>query len=324
MNLEATTSDSQSGPPARRRGFSLVEILLSIFILGIGMIMVASIFPVGANWTRQATEETIGQTIAQNALSVIEQYYVGGPCSGDIASGSASNTVLNNTVDTPFRLQTMPGFIKIPTRLRAYQFGNTNPFPAPNPMACTYFWTAVCRLNPAHRVGPITSSNHEFAGSYKYDIYILVFRKGDVNHTFSQGPTEAAGKPFALMRDFGAFDATNFPFRPENYIPRIDLMPFQGGTYNANATPAVVNAVPPVGMIGIGDTSGTVFRMGFDPNSGRGVPRPLLLGQQQPTDTPQESVLYAPGPDGVSGAAIGNTNFSSSPLIYVYQTTLTL
>ena len=50
-----------------RGGFSLVEVLLATFILGIGMIMVASIFPVGANWTREATEDSVGQVISQAA-----------------------------------------------------------------------------------------------------------------------------------------------------------------------------------------------------------------------------------------------------------------
>src|SRR4051812_41156300 len=57
-------------PLATRRGFSLVEVLLAIFILGIGMIMVASVFPVGANWTRQTAEGSVSQTIAQSAMSV--------------------------------------------------------------------------------------------------------------------------------------------------------------------------------------------------------------------------------------------------------------
>ena len=42
----------------RRRAFSLMEVLLAVFILGIGLIMVATVFPVGADWTRQSTEDT--------------------------------------------------------------------------------------------------------------------------------------------------------------------------------------------------------------------------------------------------------------------------
>jgi prepilin-type N-terminal cleavage/methylation domain-containing protein len=57
--------------PAERRGFSLVEMLLAIFILGIGVISIASLFPAGIALQRQATDDVVGPIVAKNALATI-------------------------------------------------------------------------------------------------------------------------------------------------------------------------------------------------------------------------------------------------------------
>ena len=56
---------------AGRRGFSLAELLLAIFILGIGVISVAAIFPAGITIQRQSNDDSIGPTVAHSALSLI-------------------------------------------------------------------------------------------------------------------------------------------------------------------------------------------------------------------------------------------------------------
>jgi prepilin-type N-terminal cleavage/methylation domain-containing protein len=54
-----------------RAGFSLVEMLLAIFILGIGVISIAALFPAGIALQRQATDDTIGPIVAKNAFATI-------------------------------------------------------------------------------------------------------------------------------------------------------------------------------------------------------------------------------------------------------------
>ena len=54
-----------------RRGFSLVEMLFAIFILGIGVISIAALFPVGLTQQRRSADAIIGPTIANNAIEVI-------------------------------------------------------------------------------------------------------------------------------------------------------------------------------------------------------------------------------------------------------------
>ena len=55
----------------RRAGFSLVELLLSIFILAIGIIAISAIFPAGILQHQQASDDVIGPIVAQEALGVL-------------------------------------------------------------------------------------------------------------------------------------------------------------------------------------------------------------------------------------------------------------
>ncbi len=55
----------------RRRGFSLVELLLAVFILGIGIIGISALFPAGIAQQRQATDDIMGPVVADNALAIL-------------------------------------------------------------------------------------------------------------------------------------------------------------------------------------------------------------------------------------------------------------
>jgi type II secretory pathway pseudopilin PulG len=297
--------------PRYRVGFSLVEVLLAIFILGIGMIMVASVFPVGANWTRQATEESNAQTIVKIAHGVIKTHF--GPdgdmralLAPDFSTGAGPNPGNYNSVlkgAAPFEVQPLPGLTadanpgtpSIPASERAYQFGNSQPFPAPNWRQCTYFWSAAVRLNPMHR-NPTPPSGDPFNGiipasSYNYDIYVLVFRKGAVEHTYAHStfPTRDEGK-------WGNPDYMR--------VPSLITAPWQSGSFSGSTW--TVDAVPPIGQYGIGVQSGTVFKQVVNAAYNGAEPRPMII--------PGEQVIISPAADG--------TSLSASPLIYVYQTTM--
>ena len=53
------------------RGFSLIELLLAIFILGVGVISVAAVFPAGIIQQRRTQDDVYGPVVAEAALSTI-------------------------------------------------------------------------------------------------------------------------------------------------------------------------------------------------------------------------------------------------------------
>ena len=54
-----------------RRAFSLVELLLAVFILGIGIIGISALFPAGIAQQRQANDDIMGPIVADNAMSIL-------------------------------------------------------------------------------------------------------------------------------------------------------------------------------------------------------------------------------------------------------------
>ena len=262
-NVKTTISEiGTAGRPLPRRsvlsrGFSLVEVLLAIFILSMGLIMVASIFPVGAEWTRQNAEETIALGIAENAFSVVQSRM----------DNSDFSAITSTTV------QGVPTFLtKFTANERAYKFGSGQPFPVSDPTTASYFWTLMARRTP--------SSNTSGSTYLKaYDVYILVFKKGAVENVFGQNPVQA---PQQYTR--GA---------TEYYMP-----------YTVSAGFGSV----PIGGVGIGVNSGTVFRS-INTSSG---------AKSNPGISGGENVFWGPPSD----IPAGGTK-TGSPLVYVYQTTLT-
>ena len=54
-----------------RVGFSLIELLLAIFILGVGVISIAAVFPAGIIQQRRTQDDVFGPVVAEAALSTI-------------------------------------------------------------------------------------------------------------------------------------------------------------------------------------------------------------------------------------------------------------
>jgi len=74
MMTEATEMVESAGEfraSGTRRGFSFVEILFAVMILGIGFILIAGIFPVAINQTQANGDETIAATTARQGAAII-------------------------------------------------------------------------------------------------------------------------------------------------------------------------------------------------------------------------------------------------------------
>ena len=54
-----------------RRAFSLVELLLAVFILGIGLIGISALFPAGIAQQRQASDDIMGPVVADSAVALL-------------------------------------------------------------------------------------------------------------------------------------------------------------------------------------------------------------------------------------------------------------
>lgn len=145
----------------RRRGFSLVEMLVSIFILGTGMLMVAGVFPVAIKWTNQNTEQTVGQIVASNALGQIESEY----------SGATPPQVLG-----PY----------------PYAYGTCHPYTVQGSAAqagnASYYWSAYLTPVASPTGGPGTDGT-------TYRVSIFVFGNPDPSARYPTSATNGGGAP---------------------------------------------------------------------------------------------------------------------------------
>src|SRR4051812_45135556 len=69
---QSATRNPQSAMGTRRGGFSFVEVLFAVMILGIGFILIAGVFPVAIAQTQSNGDETVGAAAARNAVRYLE------------------------------------------------------------------------------------------------------------------------------------------------------------------------------------------------------------------------------------------------------------
>jgi hypothetical protein len=189
-------------------------------ILGIGLIMLATVFAVAGNWVRQSADESTGQMIGPTAAAAIQARY----SAADMGAVTEAVTILPN-------LGT-----KMTWRMRTYAFGQPSPWPTPWRLSTEYndgspvrsippafCWTALVRKQPGQVPGI----------SYRYDIFVFVCKKGDAVQTF--GTASSAARAATDPKDA----AGNY------YLP----VPVSDTFGNM-----------PVGVRGVAQSSGAVFR----------------------------------------------------------------
>jgi len=70
MRSLTVTSGNFAGTPGGRAAFSLVEVMIAIGILGIGMTMIAAIFPAAIKQNEISANSTLGKIICENGLTL--------------------------------------------------------------------------------------------------------------------------------------------------------------------------------------------------------------------------------------------------------------
>ena len=77
-------SPSASGPLLSPLAFSLVEVMFSILILGVGLVAVASLFPIAGTIQRATVEDVTAMQVARNAESAVAARGISGPLGLDL------------------------------------------------------------------------------------------------------------------------------------------------------------------------------------------------------------------------------------------------
>ncbi len=244
----------------RCAAFSLVEILVAIFVLSIGLIMIAGIFPVAVKWTADDAQTSIAQVIAKNAVATIETQYPTLNSTSAIALG-------------PY----------------CYNFGNSTPYPNVNPAPAApsttpppgvYYWSAL--ILPAN--SSIAGSGGIYPGTQAnnmYTIYVFVFNKGDINNQFLT--TVYSGAAPIVMQPL---DIVASPYYPQL---------FQGPASSILNIPPPPSPPPPppplipVGALGVDTTTGAVFRLIVGPTGAF-----TTTGSGTAVISSSDNILFAP------------------------------
>jgi len=169
------------------RGMTLVDLLLALGILAVGLSMIATVFPVAAEQTRDALDQSMAVVVARNAEATLRALAVSNDYPVTVANNSATpeNTVflaLPETLPTDigYRIKKLgpsgePGLNVFALRMADGVNNTAVPVPVGGvyPGPC-YYWRAIYARNP---LANLTTS--PLSGSNRIQLVILVCRTSD-------------------------------------------------------------------------------------------------------------------------------------------------
>ena len=246
-------------PNLLRRGFSLVEILFAIFILGIGLLMIAAVFPVAIKWTNQDVQSTIGLVISRSAVAQIKAAGLTG-FGPMMVPGYSFNADI--TMPQPYRYGTPNPTPSVGIVQPAYGYTN-------NDLKASYWWQAVAvPVNPS--VGQGVAYTPNAPASTTYRVYIFVFSKGSVDNTYPE--------------------SIQLWVRPNVSTPGTTAAP---SLYRTVLSYVGSDNAMPTGSIGLDLDTGAVVRKEIINPPGNGTPY-LGLSEDVSTSNAKDLIIYAP------------------------------
>ncbi len=110
----------------RKAGFSLTEILISIGILGVGMLFIAGVFPVALRFAATSTERSISVAVADEAFAKIQLYAEGNP-DDSVVNDDINLDQLRKDEQRPGRVQDITDILPAATYDDVYKAEMTYP-----------------------------------------------------------------------------------------------------------------------------------------------------------------------------------------------------
>jgi hypothetical protein len=158
----------------KHSGYSLTEILLAIGTLGIGMLFIAGVFPVGLHFATIATEQTIAAVVADEAFAKIRLYAMGDP------ANPADD--VNFVPLRPFRLEELgPYRNRLTVPISPYEFAYPSD-PNMDILEKQYYWSALCRLTEPRDPASATDPNRAATDPNRaVQVTVFVCRKAGPN-----------------------------------------------------------------------------------------------------------------------------------------------
>lgn len=290
------------------RGFSFIEILFAMMLLGIGFILVAAMIPVAAVENMETLDQTIGAQIAKGAAEVVETL-----ADADVLTGTSYTDSYSfigygydrprvSVIGDPLNADSnLPGATDPSRKLRAWEMIKGRMIHAADPR---YAWTAVySRAKTFEQAGNINAFN-----SMPYaQVHILVTR---VRNRAAYTMDDVRGdRPNLRMREVMVYLTEGTDYTTGKVGPDIiEFLQPGSGLYKNLNTPS---AVGPGAFVIISDDQQNDPMIKSSPTStttfkprGLGNGRVYRVGIQRPDLGPNKWEL-APGYDMVSGKESG-------------------